>query len=102
MSTPYGNRAHPVAEKLARLCAILAASPLKTTAQIALRAEMGQSSVEKYLRQLERQGLVSVRLETVEEATTRVDRAPHSILTRRIVRRQMLWTRCEPTAERAA
>jgi len=81
-----------VATKLDHLCAILAASPRKTTRQIAQRAEMGQSSVEKYLHQLETLGVITSRLETVAEAERRVDTSRRSIFTRRIVRRQILWS----------
>ena len=84
------SRHRPARERTARLLALLADGP-RTARQLAPSLGLGESACARYLRELEaRRRVVSV-LETPQQAYDRAVHEPRSILSRRIVRRQLLW-----------
>ena len=80
-----------MASRMDLVCDVLADRPNRTAAQVAVRAGLGSSSAERYLRMLERLGRVSSRIETVAEAEHRVASTARSVFTRRCARRTLRW-----------
>jgi hypothetical protein len=87
-------------DRMTALVRIMLASPNKNAAQLAMRSEIGLASVEKYLRRLEADGRAKSRLETHDEAEARVARTRTTPLSRKMVRRCLLWSAVD--AERGA
>ncbi len=80
------------AELEASILAVVA-PPGVRSADVATMLRAGLDHIATTMRGMATRGLLVARLETVEEATARVERSPRRALVRRVVRRQLLYTR---------
>lgn len=82
----------PVALRMSAIIAYLEQHGEADAPTLALHLGVSSDRVRALLLPLKRQGLVTARLESVEEAAARARTTPRSVFTRRLARRRIRFT----------